>query len=108
MGYKDMIKYVQAEQEKFETKGLAMVQELTSSMPGKDSITADLTAHANSVISAWWELADDLMMKYADGFFQEGESLGEPLGYDTWWLKAVGYENGPPPIGEHEKNVEYV
>lgn len=51
--YKDMIKYVQAEQEKFETKGLAMVQELTSSMPGKDSITADLTAHANSVISAW-------------------------------------------------------
>lgn len=55
-----------------------------------------------------WELADDLMMKYADGFFQEGESLGEPLGYDTWWLKAVGYENGPPPIGEHEKNVEYV
>jgi dipeptidase len=106
--WKDMVDYIKAEQQKFEQKGFAMVQELTSSMPGKESITTDLTAHADSVISAWWQLADDLMMKYADGFFQEGDSYGEALGYDTWWLKAVGYENGPPPVLDHQKSVQYV
>jgi hypothetical protein len=30
-----MVAYIKAEQQKFEQKGFAMVQELTSSMPGK-------------------------------------------------------------------------
>jgi len=41
-------------------------------------------------VAAWWAFADTLMEIFADG--EDGVS------YPDWWLKAVGYENGPPPV----------
>jgi len=48
---------------------------------------------AKTVLSKWWELPDFIVAKYADGWLNDGKALG----YPDWWLKAVGYENGPPP-----------
>ena len=56
-------------------------------------VTHELVANAKSVVHRWWLLADELMEKYADG-----NVYGEPAGYAAWWLKAVGYPDGPPPI----------
>lgn len=33
------------------------------------------------------------MEKYADGNIH-----GVAQGYPAWWLKAVGYTKGPPPV----------
>ena len=43
-------------------------------------------AHVAAVVAAWWQLADDLMLRHWKGFPQ-------------WWLASpeVNYENGPPP-----------
>merc|ERR1712216_176760 len=39
------------------------------------------------------KLPADMILKFGDGWLN-GQ---EPLGYPDWWLKAVGYEQGPPP-----------
>lgn len=45
------------------------------------------------VLDSFWALPDLIVAKYADGWLQDGDALG----YPDWWLKAVGYESGPPP-----------
>ncbi len=56
-------------------------------------MTQKLVANAEAVVRRWWQLADELIEKYADG-----NIYGQPQGYPAWWLKAVGYAKGPPPI----------
>ena len=53
-------------------------------------ITAAYANYTNQVVGWYWQLADDLVAKYADGI--DGTS------YSDWWLLAVGYKNGPPPV----------
>merc|ERR1712137_723727 len=48
---------------------------------------------AARVLDSFWKLPDLIITKYADGWLSDGDALG----YPDWWLKAVGYENGPPP-----------
>lgn len=47
------------------------------------------------VLAAWWKLSEDLYVKYNDGYLNEKDNLAQPLFYPGWWLKAVGYEQGP-------------
>lgn len=49
------------------------------------------------VMLAWWQLADDLMLRYADGYCHDCAAEPYHLGYPAWWLRAVNYTNGPPP-----------
>merc|ERR1712107_921182 len=49
--------------------------------------------HAGDVLHAFWNLSTQLVAKYADGYLNDGA----PMGYPDWWLRAVGYEHGPPP-----------
>ena len=62
------------------------------SMPSPEA-THKLVANAQNVVARWWLLADELMEKYADGNVD-----GNPEGYPAWWLKAVGFPSGPPPV----------
>ncbi len=50
---------------------------------------------ARDVLAAWWKLSEDLYVKYNDGYLNTKEKLAQPLFYPGWWLKAVGYKNGP-------------
>lgn len=63
-----------------------------------------LAKNAASIVASLWSLSDELMFRYADGFmnFKESEvepggEITKPVGYPSWWLKAVGYKDGPPP-----------
>ena len=110
-------KDVKALQDEWEAKGEALVAEMDAAYrPGggasdgedkdkegglsRDQLTALVTAHAEAVKEAWWRLADTLMVQYADGFLsmpgQKG-GPGAPVGYPAWWLKKVGWREGPPP-----------
>lgn len=68
--------------------------------------------HAASTLAALWSLSDALMFKYADGYINEVQTDGsvrvtaEP--YADWWLKAVGYEKGPPPVPPSASKLVWV
>jgi hypothetical protein len=51
------------------------------------------------IVQSLWSLSDELLFKYASGFVNEPEEekMSQMVGYPEWWLKAVGYEDGPPP-----------
>ena len=45
-----------------------------------------------------WSLSDEILFKYASGFVNElPDKMSQMVGYPEWWLKAVGYPEGPPP-----------
>ena len=49
------------------------------------------------------DLADALLFKYADGYIttydeKTGELSVQAEPYPDWWLKEVGYGDGPPPV----------
>ena len=88
--------------------GRAMVAAQQAASAGTGTVTPGaLTAvankHASLCVTSWWALADHLVYKYADGQIYadtpsaDGAGQAKPAGYPVWWLRAVGYANGPPP-----------
>lgn len=59
-------------------------------------------AHAEKANEAWWRLSDVLMFKYADGWVNELPKSADSTGYPAWWLHAVGYADGPPPVPQQQ------
>ena len=50
-------------------------------------------SHAQKVVDAWWQLFDDLAVKYQDG------DVGlKTAGYPDEWLKAVGFRKIVRPV----------
>lgn len=47
------------------------------------------------MLDAWWSLADELMLKHAQ---PAAPGVGVGVNYPSWWLDAVGYPDGPPPV----------
>lgn len=49
------------------------------------AVSKAFAANADGIVAAWWKLADEIVVKYADG--------GGHRGYPAWWLasKDVGY-----------------
>lgn len=46
--------------------------------------------HANALIEAWWELGDDLLVKYNHIFLYDKETRKrETIEYPEWWLKKI-------------------
>jgi dipeptidase len=53
--------------------------------------------NAEEVINAWWDLGDQLLVKYNIGFVYTEDRKREQVGYPEWWLKAViEYDNMKP------------
>ena len=44
------------------------------------------------VRKAWWKLAEQLFLKYEDGYVNTDEKLAQPVFYPSWWLKKIGFE----------------
>lgn len=59
------------------------------------ALTERYQAAADELVAGWWQLADDLMFKYADGFVNVPGMIGQSVGYPSWWLEQVGYSRGP-------------
>ncbi len=58
-------------------------------------LTKTCNTHAESVRKAWWKLSHDLYIKYNDGYVNTPEAIAQKQFYPAWWLREVGYENGP-------------
>lgn len=65
----------------------------------KQAAQALLTIHADmlaaDVLADWWTLSEQLYIRYNDGYLNTREGMAQPVFYPTWWLKQVGYEQGP-------------
>lgn len=50
---------------------------------------------AAGVLKDWWTLSEQLYIRYNDGYFNTPDGIAQPVFYPSWWLKQVGYEQGP-------------
>lgn len=93
INYVHMIQDIKAMQSKLETTSDKMVATLSVKSTTMADATDKCNGNAKSIVEEWWTLPDALIVKYADNWLNDKE----PLGYSDAWLKASGYEQGPPP-----------
>lgn len=82
------------EQEAIEAKALALWQD-GQEQKARTLLTEYADNNATAILDAWWELRDHLYLKYNDGYLNTQAGLAQEVFYPTWWLKEVGYTNGP-------------
>ena len=51
--------------------------------------------NADAVLKEWWKLSESLYIQYNDGYLNTRAGIAQAVFYPSWWLKQVGYENGP-------------
>jgi len=100
-----MIGAINALQDSFHAKALQLQVEMDlkpANASSADGIYAAYAAQADAAVSAMASTADGLFFKYADGYVTEVTPGGGVKvtadDYPDWWLKAVGYQHGPPPV----------
>lgn len=93
INYRNMIQDVNAMQVALETASEKLVDDLSKNSTTMEEATTAFLKNAQNVVEECWTLPDTLLVKYADNWLQEAS----PLGYPDTWLKASGYEQGPPP-----------
>jgi dipeptidase len=111
--YSFMIKDIVAVRERYEAAafgGLPALEDKALALWKKGDqkgarklLTADADTRARSLLKDWWNLSDQLYVKYNDGFLNTKEGLAQKVFYPAWWLKAVGFENGPTSYDKPKK-----
>jgi len=100
-----MIEDIKNEQKRFEARAFGKQNGLEAEAlkmweegdrEGTRSLLAEYSsANAREILDAWWKLSEHLYVKYNDGYINTPEAIAQPVSYPAWWLKAVGYEDGP-------------
>ncbi|OQA25854.1 MAG: Dipeptidase A [Verrucomicrobia bacterium ADurb.Bin345] len=103
--YSYMIKDIQTVRDRFEAQAFGTQSDREAKAlelwkkGDEDGARALLTRYcdenANAVLREWWKLADQLYLKYNDGYLNTRDGLAQSVFYPAWWLKEVGYEKGP-------------
>ena len=95
------MKDIEARQAQLEHASLAMVAKtdgLYKMNLDMEEVDSEYQNNIEAVVSSLWSLSDEIMYKYASGFVNElPDKMSQMVGYPEWWLKAVGYSEGPPP-----------
>lgn len=58
-------------------------------------LTRNSAKNAAEVLEEWWKLSEFLYVKYNDGYINTDKEIAHPVFYPAWWLKQVGFEDGP-------------
>ena len=61
----------------------------------KRFITNFCADNTGRVVKRWWELADNLLVKYDDGYITTPKKIAREVGYPKWWRDKVGWRTGP-------------
>lgn len=103
--YSYMIKDIEAEQKELEGRAYAMrpavdQAALTLYKNGNEKLcreylTSFCRTNAEQVISQWWKLSGNLIVKYNNGCITTEKEVMKLVGYPEWWLKTAGYYKGP-------------
>jgi hypothetical protein len=88
---------VQELQTELDTKVKQAVQDASTAPTRKDAaleLGRAQTGMQRHVVQEWWRLADMLVVRYNDGFFNFGpwapQTVGA-IGYPSFWLEMIGY-----------------
>lgn len=103
--YSYMIQDIQAVRDKYETTAFRKQPNLEKEalalwnngkrQEARELLTQYSQDNAQGLLQDWWKLSEDLYLKYNDGYINDQKALAQPVFYPSWWLKQVGYENGP-------------
>ena len=103
--YSYMIKDIRAERDRFESSAFGKQQGLEANAlalwnkgdrkGAREMLTRYSDQNAKAVLDEWWKLSKNLYLKYNDGYVNTSAAIAHPVFYAAWWLKQVGYENGP-------------
>jgi dipeptidase len=103
--YSFMIKDIRAVRDRHEDMFFGTQSALESSALAlwnrgdQETARALLTKQSNrfstEVLKDWWALSEQLYIRYNDGYLNTPEGIAQAVFYPAWWLKQVGYEQGP-------------
>lgn len=103
--YSFMIEDIRAEQKRLEGRVFENQQDLEdravmlwnsgNKKEARKLLTTYSDTNASEVLKAWWKLSDALYIKYNDGYINTEQEIAKPVFYPSWWLKQVGFEDGP-------------
>jgi len=103
--YSYMIKDIHAVRDKHEARFFGLQKALEDKALAlwkkgdKQAAQTLLTLHADmlaaDVLADWWALSEQLYIRYNDGYLNTKAGVAQAVFYPTWWLKQVGYEQGP-------------
>ena len=103
--YSFMIQDIHAVQGRYENVALARQTELEAQAVAlwnsgdkhgaRKFVTRYSDQNAAAVLKDWWKLSELLYVKYNDGYVNTDKEIAQPLFYPAWWLKQVGFEDGP-------------
>ncbi|CAM9512455.1 unnamed protein product, partial [Heterosigma akashiwo] len=96
------IKDIVERQQSLEEASIKMVKKVDKMYKSGDKhimakLESEYFENAAAVVSSLWSLSDEIMFKYASGFVNAPDNMSQMVGYPAWWLKLVGYSDGPPP-----------
>jgi hypothetical protein len=103
--YSFMIRDIHAVRDRFEARAFGKQQELEDEalslwkkgerITARRLLTDYSDAYAADVLREWWKLSERLYSKYNDGYLNTKAGIAQAVFYPAWWLKLVGYEDGP-------------
>jgi dipeptidase len=103
--YSHMIQDIRAVRDRFESSAFGKQQELeakalalwnkSDQKGARWMLTEYSDQNAAAVVSEWWVLSENLYLKYNDGYLNTKAGIAQAVFYPSWWLKQVGFENGP-------------
>lgn len=113
--YNFMIKDIHAVRDHFEMQAFGSQKQLEENAAqliddnrlaeASKLLTQYSDTNTDNVLKAWWKLSETLYIKYNDGYLNTKAGVAQSVFYPAWWLKKVGYENGPlsykRKVGEH-------
>jgi len=95
------IKDIEKRQNDLEQASVEMVKEMDELYATSNDMVAveeNYVKNIDTIVASLWSLSDEILFKYASGFVNEPPNgMSQMVGYPAWWLKAVGYADGPPP-----------
>lgn len=103
--YDQMMQDVRGLQGKLEKEGWDLTQALEAQgLMESEALVALVSttaaAHAQHVVTSWWNLAWAMVGKYIDGYITTGETEADRQqpGYPAWWLEATDFHSNPEHI----------
>ncbi|MBD3276990.1 MAG: dipeptidase [Candidatus Aegiribacteria sp.] len=58
-------------------------------------LTEWCASNADSVVTAWWDFSEELIVKYDDGYINSPQHMAHEEGYPGRWLETTEWPDGP-------------
>ncbi len=95
------IRDIEERQAKLERASVEMIERMDEIFAASGDfavVEEEYLKNVDDIVTSLWRLSDEILFKYASGFVNEPpDAMSQMVGYPSWWLKAVGYSDGPPP-----------